>query len=76
MLKPRMECTGIDQVRQPKLFDPPEPLEIRVLDDPEGSFARDADESVNRVVDYFAFMWPCLLQIIDVILYLLIPLGD
>ena len=56
MRKTRVVGSGIHQIGHADLFDTPKPLEIRMFDNVEMQFVRNADETVNRVVEDFLFV--------------------
>ena len=64
MLKTGVQCTGIDEMCETKLFDPPQPLKVRVLDKVEYQVRRNCDKSVNRIVYYLSFICHALCMMV------------
>jgi hypothetical protein len=56
MRKAGMQSPGVYQVGKAQLLDAPKPLKIRVLDQVEYQVVRNGNETINRVVEYFAFV--------------------
>ena len=51
-----MQRAGIYVLRQASLFNAPQPLEIRMLDDVENEIAGNGNESVYRIIENFLFI--------------------
>ena len=56
VIKSGMYGTGIDQLRQAKLFDVPQSLKVGVFDKFECQFSRNGDKPINRVIYDFLFV--------------------
>jgi len=56
MLKTGMICSGINKVSNAKLFDISQPLEPVMFNEVKYKIARDANESINRVINNFALI--------------------
>ena len=56
MLKSGVICSRINEVSYTKLFDISQPLEPGMFNEVKYKIARDAYESINRVINNFAFI--------------------
>jgi len=56
MVKPGVQCAGIDHERQAQLTDAGQALKPRVFDQSQQQGVGHADEAVNGVIEYF-FSW-------------------
>jgi len=48
-----MSSSGIDEIRQAKLFYSPQPLKNRVFDQLHDQPIRYTDKAINRIIKYF-----------------------
>ena len=55
MMKTRVQCAGIDVVREAHLLDAPLSLKIRMLYQLEQQSVGNADKTVHRVVENLGF---------------------
>jgi hypothetical protein len=56
MLKTRVISARIDEVCNAKLFDISQPLEPGMFNEVKYKIARDADKSINRIVNNFSLV--------------------
>jgi hypothetical protein len=56
VMKTGMQRAGINNVCEPQLLDPAQPLEIRVINEVVKQVGGYGDKPVNRVVDDFSFI--------------------
>jgi hypothetical protein len=56
MLKPAVVGSGIDKTCQSQLLYIPQPLKPWMFDEVKYKIARDADKTINRIVNYFPFI--------------------
>lgn len=55
-MKPRVKGARIDIMGQADLLDPPQPLKVRMFYQLKNKAFRNADESMNRIIeDFFTF---------------------
>jgi hypothetical protein len=56
VLEPAVICARVNEARQAKLLNVPQPLEPGMLNDIVNQFARQTNESIHRIVDYLSFI--------------------
>ena len=56
MMEPCVMRSGVNQLCQPKLFDPPESLKNGMLNDVKNQITFYSDETIDRIIKYFLFI--------------------